>query len=92
MLKTYEMTNKEYFKNFYNSLSEFRKEIFKEQEEKPEGWTWTMRTTETAKHKVAIIDAIWTGINVSEKVLKDYPDIKEQFKKEIEENLIGMNN
>lgn len=86
MSNIFEMTKKEYLQMVYDSLTEHKKEIWLDQIEKPEGWIKTRIQVEIAKHKVAIIDAIWTGINVSNEVLKDYPDIIEKFKNEIEEN------
>jgi len=81
MKNIFEVTKKEYLNGIYNTLSEHKKEIWLDQIEKPEGWIRTRIQTEIAKHKVAIMDAIWTGLNVSNEVLKDYPDIIEKLKK-----------
>lgn len=92
MKEIYEMTKEEYLNNFYNTLSDHKKEVWKEQMERPQNWSWTMTIVEKAKHKVAIRNAIWIGKIVSDEVLKDYPDLVEQFKKEIEENKLGFIN
>ena len=70
----------------YNKLNEVKKEEFKDQVKKPQNWTWTIPEVETAKHKVSIMDLIWSGINPPKRVLSCYPDIIKKFKKEIEEN------
>lgn len=88
MKNVYEMTKKEYLDSVYEGLSEHRQEVWQEQLKNPDRWIWPSFETEIAKHKVAIIDAIWIGINVEQNVLKDYPNIIERFSKEIEENKI----
>lgn len=86
MKNIYEITKKEYLEDVYNGLSEHKKEIWNNQIESPEGWIRIRKETEIAKHKVSVMNAIWLGENVSDEVLKEYPDIKEKFKNEIEEN------
>jgi len=87
MKELFEITKNKYLENVYNGLSEHKKEIWEDQINKPDGWIKIrIEDAEIAKHKVAIMDAIWVGLNVSDEVLKDYPDIIERFKNEIKEN------
>ncbi|MBN1076005.1 hypothetical protein DVV91_16920 [Clostridium botulinum] len=85
-MNLYEMTKNEVLEMEYNKLNKQMQEIWNQQLKNPNGWTKTKFERVIAEHKVAIMDAIWTGKIIDDKVLNDYSDIQERFKKEIGEN------
>ncbi|GAA0102541.1 hypothetical protein UT300012_32560 [Paraclostridium bifermentans] len=86
----YEVTKKEYLNNIYQTLEGVQKHKWEEQIKNNKVDDFSFLSKCLAKHKVSIINAIWEGKNVSIEVLKDYPEIQEEFKKEIEENKITI--
>lgn len=86
MNEIYNMTQDRYLKEIYNTLDGHSKYRWDEQIKNNKIDNFSFLSICIAKHKVAIYDAIWEGINVSDNILKDYPDIINEFEKEINEN------
>lgn len=86
MEEIYNITKDIYLNGIYDTLEGHQKYRWDEQIKSNKIDNFSFLSVCIAKHKVSVLNAIWEGINVSDDVLKDYPNIITEYKKEIKEN------